>query len=102
MRTVFDEHQPLFDAQCVQCAPASDARDPITYIGQCTVEGSGLSTVFHHRMLDCRGLISPCKQSWLRSTPGHNRRPMGCLLGVERLVQDTTTVQGVVCCVLTD
>ena len=74
----------------------------LIYISLCNIGGPGLLTASHRHKLDRRCLISSCNPGWLRSTPCHNRSPGGCLLGDDRLVQDTTAGQGFVCWVLTD
>ena len=69
--------------------------ETLIHISQCSILGPGLITASHRRMLERSGLISSCNPGWLRSTPCHNRRPGGCLLGVDRLVHDTTAGQNV-------
>ena len=102
MHTVFDVHHPLFYAQSGRCGPAYDAHDALIYKSSGNIGGPGLLRASHRRMLDCSGLISSCNPGWLRSTPCHNHRPGGCLWGVDRLVQDTIAGKGVAFCVLID
>ena len=69
--------------------PFNYASDALIYTSHCTVGGPGHLTGSHQHTLVDGNLILSCSPGWLRSTPCHIRRQGGCLLGVNRLIQDT-------------